>query len=416
MWSSPKFRFVGMNMRYRMVELGTLINQAKTVRCGNGDYPVLSMTMRGGLVFQDEKFKKVIASNDRSEYKVVYRNQLVISFPIDEGVLATQRIVDAGIVSPAYGIWDIDQEKILPEFLECALRCPRSISYYKAKLRGSTARRRSLPTSTLLEHTIPLPSLEEQEHILTLIHRVSNVVALRGQELEHLDDLVKARFVELFGDMFFNSKTWDEASLESVADIVSGITKGRKIAGKRLMEVPYMAVSNVKEGFIDWTTVKTIEATEQEISQYHLLPEDVLMTEGGDPDKLGRGAIIKAPLENCIHQNHIFRVRLDKTHILPVYFSEYLQHQRAKRYFLGCAKQTTGIASINMKQLKALPVLIPPLDRQAQFAAFVTQTDKSKVVIQKSIACTLSAQCTHWAPLPEGEARTRCVICSDSVF
>ena len=151
------------------------------------------------------------------------------------------------------------------------------------------------------------------------------------------------------------------------------------------MKVPYMAVSNVKEGFIDWTTVKTIEATEQEISQYRLLPDDVLMTEGGDPDKLGRGAIIKAPLENCIHQNHIFRVRLDETHILPVYFSEYLQHQRAKRYFLGCAKQTTGIASINMKQLKALPVLIPPLDRQAQFAAFVAQADKSKAVIQKAL-------------------------------
>ena len=117
-------------MNYKMVELGTLIKQAKTVRCGNGDYPVLSMTMRGGLVFQDEKFKKMIASNNRSEYKVVYRNQLVISFPIDEGVLATQRIVDAGIVSPAYGIWDVDQEKILPEFLECALRSSRSISYY----------------------------------------------------------------------------------------------------------------------------------------------------------------------------------------------------------------------------------------------------------------------------------------------
>ena len=90
--------------RYEMVELGTLIQQAKTVRCGSDDYPVLSMTLHDGLVFQDDKFKKIIASKDRSDYKVVKRNQLVISFPIDEGVLATQRIVDAGIVSPAYGI------------------------------------------------------------------------------------------------------------------------------------------------------------------------------------------------------------------------------------------------------------------------------------------------------------------------
>lgn len=250
---------------------------------------------------------------------------------------------------------------------------------------GNRAAQAGFNKKDLEELRIPNISREAQCEIVSILERVEAIISTRQQQLQKLDDLVKARFVELFGDMFFNSKTWDEAPLESVADIVSGITKGRKIVGKRLMKVPYMAVSNVKEGFIDWTTVKTIEATEQEISQYRLLPDDVLMTEGGDPDKLGRGAIIKAPLENCIHQNHIFRVRLDETHILPVYFSEYLQHQRAKCYFLGCAKQTTGIASINMKQLKALPVLIPPLDRQAQFAAFVAQTDKSKAVVQKAL-------------------------------
>lgn len=241
-----------------------------------------------------------------------------------------------------------------------------------------------LSAKELNQLEIDIPNYTTQTVVAKVLTQIESIISARQQQLQKLDEFVKARFVELFGDMFFNSKTWDEAPLESVADIVSGITKGRKTAEKHLMEVPYMAVSNVKEGYIDWATVKTIEATEQEISQYRLLPDDVLMTEGGDPDKLGRGAIIKAPLENCIHQNHIFRVRLDETHILPVYFSEYLQHQRAKRYFLGCAKQTTGIASINMKQLKSLPVLIPPLDRQAQFATFVEQTDKSKVAIQKA--------------------------------
>ena len=232
---------------------------------------------------------------------------------------------------------------------------------------------------------IPYPSLKEQSRIAEIIDSIAKSINMRQKQLQKLDELVKARFVELFGDMFLNFEEWNEAPLESLADIVSGITKGRKVSEKHLIKVPYMAVSNVKEGYIDWTTVKTIEATEQEINQYRLLPDDVLMTEGGDPDKLGRGAIIKTPLENCIHQNHIFRVRLDETHILPVYFAEYLQHQRAKRYFLGCAKQTTGIASINMRQLKALPVLIPPLGLQNQFAAFVTQTDKSKAAIQKAL-------------------------------
>ena len=196
----------------------------------------------------------------------------------------------------------------------------------------------------------------------------------------------QSRFVELFGDMFLNSKAWKKQELDSLADVVSGITKGRKTKEPHLIEVPYMAVSNVKDGYIDWTTVKTIQATQQEIEQYRLLPDDVLMTEGGDPDKLGRGAILKEPLQNCIHQNHIFRVRLNESLILPAFFEEYLKHQKAKRYFLGCAKQTTGIASINMRQLKALPVLLPPLELQEQFVAFVEQTDKSKLYGKMEVA------------------------------
>ena len=232
---------------------------------------------------------------------------------------------------------------------------------------------------------IPFPTVEKQADIAYILSKIERIVEFRQQELQQLDDLIKARFVEMFGDMYLNSKGWPEAKLESMADVVSGITKGRKTKAEDLTEVPYMAVSNVKDGYIDWTTVKTIEATQQEIEQYRLLADDVLMTEGGDPDKVGRGAIIKEPLENCIHQNHIFRVRLDESMILPEFFAEYLQHQRSKRYFLGCAKQTTGIASINMTQLRALPVLMPPLSKQEEFVLFKAQVNKSKVAVQKAL-------------------------------
>ena len=232
---------------------------------------------------------------------------------------------------------------------------------------------------------IELHPIIEQGKIINSLRKSKAIINARQNQLQKLDDLVKARFVELFGDMFLNSKAWEERPLDLLAEVVSGITKGRKTKEPQLTEVPYMAVSNVKDGYIDWTTVKTIQATQQEIEQYRLLPDDVLMTEGGDPDKLGRGAILKEPLENCIHQNHIFRVRLNESLILPTFFAEYLKHQKAKRYFLGCAKQTTGIASINMRQLKALPVLLPPLELQVQFASFVKQVDKSKVAVQKSL-------------------------------
>ena len=258
-------------------------------------------------------------------------------------------------------------------------------NYHKPNQLVKDAAYPSISLSDIGNLVVDMKSEPERNEIVSVLRHAESVITLRQKELQKLDELVKARFVEMFGDMYLNTMEWRELHLETMADIVSGITKGRKIAGKQLTKVPYMAVSNVKDGYIDWTTVKTIEATDQEINQYRLLPDDVLMTEGGDPDKLGRGAIIRTPLENCIHQNHIFRVRLDESHILPDYFAEYLKHQRAKRYFLGCAKQTTGIASINMKQLKALPVLLPPLELQNEFSAFIRQIDKSKVVVQKAL-------------------------------
>lgn len=275
----------------------------------------------------------------------------------------------------------ICSEKIINVYLYWFLK--GNTLYLNSLGRGATFKEISKSIVESIE--IVLPSMDEQLKRAETLKKCWDIISLRKQELKRLDNLVKARFVEMFGDPVTNPMGWPQALLNEKAEIVSGITKGRKTKESDLFEVPYMAVSNVKDGYIDWTTVKTILATNAEIEQYRLRPYDVLMTEGGDPDKLGRGAIIHRPLENCIHQNHIFRVRLNTSEVMPAFFEEYLQHQKAKKYFLGCAKQTTGIASINMGQLKALPVLCPPIKLQKEFSAFVSQVDKSKVVVQKAL-------------------------------
>lgn len=269
------------------------------------------------------------------------------------------------------------------DYLAVFLRSDSFVTWAVSKTAGAKMPR--LGTKDLMNAEIPVPNIERQKEIAEKFKKLEQLISLRKQQLAKLDELVKARFVEMFGDVLLNSMQWPEKTLESMADIVSGITKGRKTAEAALQEVPYMAVSNVKDGYIDWTTVKTILATRQEIEQYRLMPDDILMTEGGDPDKVGRGAIIKVPLKNSIHQNHIFRVRLDEQEVLPSFFAEYLRHQKAKRYFLGCAKQTTGIASINMRQLRALPTLVPPLSLQNQFAAFVERVDQQRQTVQQSL-------------------------------
>lgn len=357
------------------VRLGDYIEEYSVRNKNDENLPVYSVTNTQG--FCRDYFGKEVASKDKTTYKIVPKGCFAYNpSRINVGSVDWQRKEERVIVSPLYNVFAVS-ERLRQQYLYYYLKSNFALQRIRSVATGSV--RDNLKLEMLKEFPIWLPSVEEQDAIVKKLDIVNEVINFRRQEILKLENLAQARFVEMFGDMFLNTMGWQEESLESLADIVSGITKGRKIKEKKLIEVPYMAVSNVKNGYIDWTTVKTIEATEQEINQYRLLPDDVLMTEGGDPDKLGRGAIIREPLENCIHQNHIFRVRLNESIVLPDFFEEYLQHQRAKRYFLGCAKQTTGIASINMKQLSALPVLIPPLKLQQQFSDFVRELNKSKL-------------------------------------
>src|SRR5260370_20248201 len=128
----------------------------------------------------------------------------------------------------------------------------------------------------------------------------------------------------------------------------SGNTKGRNINVSPVRTVPYLAVVNVQDRALDLRQLKTIAATEAEIQRYRLQKDDLLLTEGGDPDKLGRGTLWSGEIDECIHQNHIFRVRLTDSRFLPVFVNWVVGSERGKRYFLRSAKQTTGIASINL--------------------------------------------------------------------
>ena len=369
-------------MTRKRVPLGNFVTEYSARNKNNEDIPVYSVTNSQG--FCREYFGKEVASKDKTTYKIVPYGYFAYNpSRINVGSVDWQRCETQVIVSPLYNVFSVSAE-LDRQFLYYFLKSNIGRQMIRAKAAGSV--RDNLKLDMLKEITIPESSLDDQRHCTATLDNLQYLIELRKKQLNKLDNLIKARFVEMFGDMLLNDMAWQESTLDTLADVVSGITKGRKIRETELIEVPYMAVSNVKDGYIDWTTVKTIMATKQEIEQYRLLPYDVLMTEGGDPDKLGRGSVITKPLKNSIHQNHIFRVRLQTERILPGYFSEYLQHQKAKRYFLGCAKQTTGIASINMKQLRALPVLVPPLKLQEQFAAFVEQTDKSKVVVQKALS------------------------------
>jgi len=203
------------------------------------------------------------------------------------------------------------------------------------------------------------------------------------------DNLTYLIFLEMFGDLVSSPKKWGATqTLDNFADIISGITKGRKLNGDAVREVPYLAVSNVQDKFLDMTVVKTIEASEDEIKRYRLEKNDLLLTEGGDPDKLGRGTLWANELAESIHQNHIFRVRVTSNEVLPFYLTWLLSSPYGKAYFLRSAKQTTGIASINKRQLSDFPVILPPIGLQAEFEQkghCVKRAIETKIVASEAI-------------------------------
>lgn len=227
----------------------------------------------------------------------------------------------------------------------------------------------------VLDLEIPLPPLDEQRCIADLLTRAEGIVRLRREAREKAAEIIPAFFFEMFGDPNANLAAWRIAPLSEVAEVISGIAKGRKLVPGEGIELPYMRVANVKDGYLDLSEVKTIEIKRSEVDKLLIQTGDLLMTEGGDPDKLGRAALWSGEIEFCVHQNHIFKVRCKRNRVLPNYLRSLAGSSYGKAYFLSVAKKTTGIASINKTQLSAFPVLLPPLELQAQFSALVAATE-----------------------------------------
>ncbi len=246
---------------------------------------------------------------------------------------------------------------------------------------------------------VPLPPIEQQLRIAAVLDQADDVRAKRRASLDLLASLAESIFLDMFGDPLLNPRAWPETDrLGEIAEVASGITKGRPTESAT-RPVPYLAVANVQDGHLRLEDIKSIEATETEIARYRLAPGDLVLTEGGDPDKLGRGTVWSGELDECIHQNHIFRVRVTDPDFLPLFVSELISSERGKRYFLRSAKQTTGIASINATQLRSFPLLRPPVDLQEKFVRALDGRSAGLSDIERSAAelDTLFASLQHRA-------------------
>jgi type I restriction enzyme S subunit len=172
---------------------------------------------------------------------------------------------------------------------------------------------------------------------------------------------------------FVLPKKWSCARFGDIADIVSGVTKGRKLVGRKTDFFPYLRVANVQRWSLDLRIIKEIELPVEELDRYRLFDGDILLTEGGDWDKLGRSTIWRGEIQNCIHQNHVFRARLFDSKIIAEWVTLFTNSFVGRSYFEKAAKRTTNLASINMTQLRFCPMPIPPFAEQKRIVAKVEE-------------------------------------------
>jgi type I restriction enzyme S subunit len=164
---------------------------------------------------------------------------------------------------------------------------------------------------------------------------------------------------------------WEVTRLKFAATVQTGIAKGKDNSGKNTITVPYLRVANVQDGYLALEDIATIEIPIEDLARYRLQSGDVLMNEGGDYDKLGRGHVWYGEIADCIHQNHVFAVRPHE--IASEWLNAITGSGYAQFYFMTRSKQSTNLASISSSNIMELPVLLPPEQEQQDLLAYLEQ-------------------------------------------
>ncbi|CQH10368.1 restriction endonuclease subunit S domain-containing protein [Yersinia mollaretii] len=369
-------------MSWAPKSLGEILEQSGRDRAGEQDLPVLSITMRHGLVDQAEKFKKRVASSDTSNYRIAYKNELVVGFPIDEGVLGFQTKYPAGIVSPAYNIWKLQSEENchIP-YLERYLRSPQARSSYASRMQGAVARRRSLTKTDFLNLEIPFPTLDDQIRIAHLLGNVEGLIAQRKQGLQQIDELIKSVFLEMFGDPVINENGWDKPEfLAIISSMRNGLSPSKAGAYKgRVYTLSAITGDSFREIYKE-------DIFSQIHQKYFPTPNDFLLCRGnGNLSLVGKGYFFPSVSTDVIFPDTIIAVSIHPDAINRAFFETLWKTKFIRQQIENNARTTNGAHKVNQGVIENIKIIQPPIELQNQFAAIVKKVDSIRSLYQQSL-------------------------------
>lgn len=368
--------------------LGDLLSPAPIRRAGDGDYPILSMTMRQGLVLQSEKFTKRIASRDTGNYRVIKKGELVVGFPIDEAVLSIQRVVDAGIVSPAYEVWRVNTNRIDDRFLERYLRSNFAIAYYKANMRGTTARRKTLPHDKFKGMPVPLPKINEQRRIAAILDEADAIRRKREQSLALADDLLKSAFLEMFGDLEHNDRNWPTEPLGKLLSVrpQNGLYKPSNQYG---MGTRILRIDGFYDGYLENEgAFKRLAVSSDEQAKYGLNNGDIVINRVNSRKYLGKSALVEGLGEPTVFESNMMRFAVATEDLEPRFLVDQLQTEYIKRQILTCSKDAVNQSSINQRDVESFRIRKPPIELQRGYSRFVKATHAARLLQRTGLSET----------------------------
>ena len=222
---------------------------------------------------------------------------------------------------------------------------------------------------------------DEQNKVVDVLTKCENVICSRKQQLQQLDDLVKARFVEMFGDPILNPNGWDVVTIgDIVTDVRYGTSKPAVEGGK----YPYLRMNNLTyDGHLDLSDIKYIDIPDNEIEKCVVRKGDVLFNRTNSIELVGKTCVFDLD-DDMVIAGYIIRVRVNGK-LLPIILSNYMNSAVLKKQLRNMAKGAVNQANINAQELQSIKIYLPPIELQNEFATFVEQIDKSKVAVQKAL-------------------------------
>lgn len=236
----------------------------------------------------------------------------------------------------------------------------------------------------LLSLKILLPPLDEQKRIAAILSKADRLRQLRRYAGELSDGYLQSVFLEMFGDPVSNPRGWQKIPLRKLGEVQGGLQLSSQ--RKRLdQEAPYLRVANVYRSRLELSEVKTLRLTAAEFERTKLSTGDVLIVEGhGNINEIGRSAIWDGTVPNCVHQNHLIRVRVNSKLIVNVYLDRYINSSFGKNYFKRSSNTTSGLNTIGTSTVKQLPVVLPPLELQQKFTCVVQNYERLRAQQRES--------------------------------